>query len=274
MSNLYTVFGNPIAHSLSPLIHAHFAQSLGEKIIYTRTLAPLNDFSGSLKAFGEEGGQGANVTVPFKEDAYQLCITHSERAKQAKAVNTLIRIDNKDNFAWHGDNTDGIGLVADIQRLGVDIAQKNILILGAGGAARGVLHPLKTQNPHSITIANRTLSKAESLADEFSLQAASFSCLKANTYDIIINATSASLHGEVPPINPSLFQAAQLCYDMVYHQDKHTIFNTFAQSQGCLKTADGLGMLLAQAAASYQLWRGKTPDITPLFHLFRQPEEK
>lgn len=273
MTDLYTVFGNPIAHSLSPTIHTHFAQSLGDNICYTRTLAERHHFSGSLNTFAQQGGLGANVTVPFKEEAYTLCAELSDRAKKAKAVNTLIRINHtEENPLWRGDNTDGIGLVIDIQRLGITIAQQRVLILGAGGAVRGVLHPLITENPASITIANRTAEKASALAHEFTLNACTFAEANQQHFDIIINGTSASLHGEIPPISKPLFQAS-LCYDMVYHTSGNTAFTTHAKAQGCPNTADGLGMLLAQAAASYQLWRNKIPDITPLLQQFRQPEK-
>nr|WP_107688615.1 shikimate dehydrogenase [Neisseria wadsworthii] len=257
----YAVFGNPIAHSKSPEIHGRFAAQEGADIEYRRILAKPNAFAEAAAEFFAQGGQGANVTVPFKTDAYHWVNELSERASAAGAVNTLIRLPDG---RIRGDNTDGIGLVKDIvENHAIGLTDKKILLLGAGGAVRGVIRPLLDQSPHSLTIANRTFSKAQALGDKFGIKAVEFDKLPPNHYDIIINGTSGSLSGQVPDIQPDVFSRCILAYDMVYGSEP-TAFLTFAQNAGAQHTADGLGMLVAQAAFSYELWRSFSPEIRPV----------
>ncbi|MBB2494315.1 shikimate dehydrogenase [Aquipseudomonas ullengensis] len=266
----YGVFGNPIGHSKSPLIHRLFAEQTGQDLSYEALLAPLDDFSGFARAFFAEG-QGGNVTVPFKEQAYQLVDELSERARRAGAVNTLKKLDDGRLL---GDNTDGAGLVRDLTvNAGLDLSGQRILLLGAGGAVRGVLEPILAHNPHALVIANRTVEKAEQLAHEFAdlgpLAAAGFDWL-SEPVDLIINGTSASLAGELPPIDASLIQPGHtVCYDMMYGKEA-TAFNRWAAEQGAARCLDGLGMLVEQAAEAFQLWRGVRPDSAPVLAELRR----
>lgn len=256
----YAVFGNPIAHSKSPYIHSLFAQQEGANVVYQSILAPLDGFEDAVRRFFSEGGLGANVTVPFKTEAFALVDELSERAKVAGAVNTLIRCaDGK----IVGDNTDGVGLVNDIQqRLGCVLQNKKVLLLGAGGAVRGVLQPLLASGVQSLTIANRTLSKAQLLAEQFGVDACSYQDL-AMGFDVVINGTSGSLQQEIPAVPAKVFAQCVLAYDMVY-QARPTAFLQFAKQSGASNIADGIGMLVAQAACSYQIWRGFKPEIMPV----------
>ena len=260
---LFAVFGNPIAHSRSPEIHQLFAKQQGIDLIYEKRLV-----SGSLKdalqQFACEFGMGANVTVPCKEEAYRLCSQLSDRAKAAGAVNTLIRLPEN---TWGGDNTDGAGLVMDLQRLNALHNGVKVLIIGAGGAARGVILPLQ-QKGAEVFIHNRTHDKAQNLANQFHATALIYDKLNTQPFDIIINATSASLSGSTPNLPPQIFKNAQLSYDMVYAKTA-TPFMQFAHLSGCLKTADGLGMLVGQAAVSYHLWHGFMPDIEQVLQKLR-----
>jgi len=265
MTDRYAVFGHPIAHSKSPLIHAAFARQTGQDMRYDAILAPLDGFAASVAAFIAAGGRGANVTVPFKEEAFRLAGRLSPRAQRAGAVNTLM-FDN----GILGDNTDGAGLVADLTRnLNCSLAGKRILLLGAGGAARGVIEPLLEQQPATLVIANRTVSRAQELAALFGhgIRACGFD--EASTpFDLIINATAASLAGELPPLSPQLFTANTLAYDMMYGRD--TPFLAFARAHGAA-TADGLGMLVEQAAEAFYVWRGVRPDTAPVIASLRAP---
>ncbi|MFT4926268.1 MAG: shikimate dehydrogenase [Phenylobacterium sp.] len=261
----YAVFGNPIGHSRSPFIHQQFALQTQQTLDYQAIEVELDDFAATTAAFfdasSENGlsGQGANVTVPFKERAFEICNQVSERAKKAGAVNTLIRTANGD---IHGDNTDGVGLVRDLLNKAVTLAGKNILLLGAGGAARGVIEPLLEQSPTRLVISNRTLAKAQGLAEEFQhplLSTMAMGSLDQQTFDVIINATSAGLSGKVPSLPVGCLTPDTVCYDMVYLKDT-TPFNRWAQEHGVQTTFDGLGMLVEQAAESFSLWRGVTPD--------------
>ncbi|KAB8043230.1 shikimate dehydrogenase [Janthinobacterium aquaticum] len=263
---LYCVFGNPIAHSKSPLIHAAFAQQTGEVIAYERRLAPLDGFALAARSFAAEGGRGANVTVPFKLDACALATELTPRAKAAGAVNTL----RFEADAIVGDNTDGAGLVADIVRnAGVALAGKRILLLGAGGAARGVVLPLLEQGPQEIVIANRTVATAITLVTQFAdavkhdgqLQACGFEQAQGS-FDVIINATSASLAGDLPPVPASVFGPQTLALDMMYGAQP-TVFMDFAASHGA-QVRDGLGMLVEQAAEAFYVWRGVRPQTQQL----------
>lgn len=262
MTDLYAVVGNPIGHSKSPVIHNSFAEQTGEDLFYKAILAPLDGFDAEVKRFMAHGGQGLNVTVPFKENAYRLADELTPRARRARAVNTLKRLENGRLLA---DNTDGAGLVRDLTvNNGVAIKGKRVLLLGAGGAVRGVLQPLLEQQPTEIVIANRTISKAEDLASDFSdlgqLSGQGFADLEG-VFDIIINGTSASLAGELPPLPDGLLNAKTVCYDMMY-STQTTVFNAWATRQGALKAIDGLGMLVEQAAEAFTLWRGVRPDTT------------
>lgn len=272
MTDRYAVFGNPIAHSKSPRIHAAFAAQTGQTLSYEARLAPLDGFAEAVAVFRGEGGLGANVTVPFKEQAYALCDRLSERAQAAGAVNTL-------TFAAdgiQGDNTDGIGLVNDlVNNLGFDLSGKRVLLLGAGGAARGVVLPLLERGPAALFIANRTPEKAVELACHFDgpgfrfassgLRGGGYADI-AGQYDLVINATAASLAGDLPPLPAGLFAAGALAYDMMYGKD--TPFLAFARNEGA-RGADGLGMLVEQAAEAFSLWRGVRPETRPVIASLR-----
>jgi len=270
MSDKYAVFGNPIAHSKSPDIHAQFAQQTAQDIQYTRELAPIDGFAQAVQGFVAAGGKGANVTVPFKLEAYELATTLSKRARQAGAVNTLIFAQDG---SITGDNTDGVGMVRDItDNHAWAIKDKTVLVLGAGGAVRGVLGPLLEQQPHRVYVANRTVEKAKQLAQAFSregeIQGVAFDEIPHQTFDIIINGTSASLAGEVPPIPKEVLGEQTRCYDMMYSKEP-TAFLQWATQQGCTHMADGLGMLVEQAAESFRLWRGVKPETQAIIALMR-----
>lgn len=263
----YGVIGNPVAHSKSPEIHAAFAAQTGQPISYERLLAPLDGFAQTVSGLIADGYKGANVTVPFKLEAFALAGTLSARARAAGAVNTLaFRADG-----IHGDNTDGVGLVNDIVRNAAQpVAGKRVLLLGAGGAARGVILPLLEQSPAALVIANRTLSKAEELAAQFAaygpISASSFEQL-AGGFDVVVNGTSASLSDALPPLRAAAFASGALAYDMMYGKEP-TVFLRFAASLG-VRTRDGLGMLVEQAAESFTVWRGVRPDTAPVLALLR-----
>ncbi|MDT3705791.1 MAG: shikimate dehydrogenase [Thiobacillus sp.] len=264
MTDRYAVFGHPIAHSKSPLIHAAFARQTGQDLSYEAILAPLDGFAASIAAFAAAGGRGANVTVPFKEEAFRLADRLSPRAERAGAVNTL----KFEPDGVLGDNTDGAGLVADLTRnLKRMIAGRRILLLGAGGAARGVIGPLLDEQPTTLVIANRTVGRAQDLAELFDhgIRACGFDALDS-PFDLVVNATAASLAGELPPLSPQLFTPDTLAYDMMYGRD--TPFLAFARAQGAA-TADGLGMLVEQAAEAFHLWRGTRPDTAPVIASLR-----
>ncbi|WP_211460736.1 shikimate dehydrogenase [Collimonas silvisoli] len=267
----YVVIGNPIAHSKSPDIHARFAAETAQDMRYARLLAPLDAFAATVQEFVAQGGRGANVTVPFKLEAYALAGTLTARAKAAGAVNTL----KFDGNQILGDNTDGVGLVCDIVRnAGFDLAQKKILLLGAGGAARGVLLPLLEARPAQLTIANRTVAKAQELVEQFQPYGGAHCQLNAcgfaeaqQQYDLVINATSASLQAQLPPLAASVFGPATLAYDMMYGRQP-TVFMQFAAANGA-QVRDGLGMLVEQAAESFFVWRGVRPHTDAVFAALR-----
>ncbi|MHB1144925.1 MAG: shikimate dehydrogenase [Thiobacillus sp.] len=264
MTDRYAVFGHPIAHSKSPQIHAAFARQTGQDMTYEAILAPKDGFSASVAQFVAAGARGANVTVPFKEEAFRLASRLSPRARRAGAVNTL----TFDAEGILGDNTDGAGLVADLTRnLHCAPAGKRILLVGAGGAARGVIEPILDQQPAALVIANRTVARAQELAGLFGrgVRASAFDALDT-PFDLVINATAASLAGELPPLSPRIFTAGTLAYDMMYGRD--TPFLAFARGHGAA-TADGLGMLVEQAAEAFALWRGVRPDTAPVIAALR-----
>jgi shikimate dehydrogenase len=264
MTDRYAVFGHPVAHSKSPQIHAAFARQTGQDLRYDAIEAPLDGFADSIRAFIAAGGRGANVTVPFKEQAFRLVNRLTARAERAGAVNTL----RFDADGILGDNTDGAGLVADLtHNLGRALAGRRILLLGAGGAARGVIQPLLDHTPAALIIANRTVARAQELADMFGapVSASSFDAVDV-AFDIVVNATSASLAGELPPLNPAIFTPSTLAYDMMYGRD--TPFLAFAREHDA-STADGLGMLVEQAAEAFFVWRGVRPDTAPVIAQLR-----
>ena len=266
MTDAYAVFGNPIAHSKSPLIHTAFARQTGQDIEYSALLAPLDGFTEAVAAFRKQGGCGANVTVPFKEQAYALATRLSPRAQAAGAVNTL-KFESDDVY---GDNTDGAGLVCDLTaHLGLDLAAKRILLMGAGGAARGVILPLLERQPDALFIANRTASKAVELAQAMGagkhLAAGGYADLSGQ-FDVVINATAASLAGDLPPLPGTIFAPDALAYDMMYGKD--TPFLGFARERG-VRTSDGLGMLVEQAAEAFWLWREVRPETAPVMQFLR-----
>lgn len=265
----YAVVGNPIHHSKSPKIHGEFAALTGEKLEYTAIQAPIDDFSGTVQSFFSNGGKGLNITVPFKEQAWSLSTQLSDRARLAGAVNTLYQNENGEIC---GENTDGIGLVRDLTiNHKISLTGKRILVLGAGGAVRGVLLPILEQNPASITIANRTVAKAEQLVELFAGKGELIACGFADlneSFDVIINGTSASLQGDLPPLPDMIIGGATTAYDMMYSPDK-TVFNRWAESLQAARTFDGLGMLVEQAAESFFIWRKIRVDTHPVLAMLR-----
>jgi shikimate dehydrogenase len=261
----YCVFGNPIAHSKSPDIHAAFAAQTGQRLTYEKRLAPVDGFAAAVQAFIAEGGKGANVTLPFKLDAYRLANALTVRAQAAGAVNTLLF----DEHGITGDNTDGAGLVADITvNAGVPIAGKRVLLLGAGGAARGAVLPILEHRPAALVIANRTVATAQQLVQQFAalggagiVSACGFAEIEGG-FDIVVNATSASLQADLPPVPPSVFHPGTLALDMMYGKEP-TVFMRFAADHGAT-ARDGLGMLVEQAAEAFYGWRGVRPDTAPV----------
>ncbi len=260
----YAVIGNPIAHSKSPHIHAMFAEQTGQAMRYERILAPLDGFRDAVLDFRDDGGHGLNVTVPFKLEACVLADRLSDRARRAGAVNTLIF---RPDGSIEGDNTDGAGLVRDLLGAGIGLGNRRILLLGAGGAVRGVLAPLLAEKPAALVIANRTADKAIALAHDFAdlgpVEGCGFDDLPGQRFDLVINGTSASLTGELPPLPDDLLTAGGDAYDMAYGSEP-TPFQRWAQAHGARHALDGLGMLVEQAAESFWLWRGVRPDTAPV----------
>jgi len=273
MTDRYAVIGNPVEHSLSPAIHAEFARATGEDIAYGRILAPLDGFADAARAFRAGGGKGLNVTLPFKHEAWRLAETHSAQAREAGAVNTLKFEDRR--IAGH--NTDGIGIARDLkENLGCAIRGRRVLLMGAGGAACGVLGSLLREMPQRLVVANRTPQRATELVARFAplhkfaadgVSALSYAALAGARFDIVVNATSAGLADGMPPLPNDLYAPGALAYEMVY--GRRTPFMTF--SAGCgARTADGLGMLVEQAAESFFIWRGVRPATKPVIELLRK----
>ena len=268
----YALVGNPITHSLSPRIHSLFAEQAKQPISYEAIELSLDDFPAQIRALQQQGLKGVNVTVPFKQQAWEICQKTSPRAEQARAVNTLVFMENGE---ISGDNTDGAGLIRDlIHNHDTAIARRKILILGAGGAVRGVLAPLLVLDPTSVTIANRTISKAQDLADVFhpigDVKACGYDDLRNEQFDLIINGTSAGLNREVPPISHEVLGINSVCYDMMYDTSAPTAFVEWARKHGASRAIDGLGMLVEQAAESFYVWRGIRPETNEVIQSLRQ----
>lgn len=260
----YVVIGNPIAHSLSPAIHARFAVAEGERMVYDAMLVPENEFALHAKRFFDGGGRGANVTLPFKVDAFDFADSRSERAELAGAANFLARRGD----IIEADNTDGAGMVADLtHNLGLELRGKRVLILGAGGAARGVLGPLKALAPAALVIANRTVDRARELASRFGVEAVRLDRLPGSAFDLVINATSSGTRGEALAIDPKLFAPGVFAYDMAYGASARP-FVQQALARGA-QASDGLGMLVEQAAESFFLWRGRRPATAAVLRELR-----
>lgn len=261
------VIGNPVAHSRSPEIHAAFAIQAGIDVRYVRILAPLDGFRLAVESFVRDGGVGFNVTVPFKHEAYELCDEVSEAARLSETVNT---VSVKEGSGLKGDNTDGVGLVRDIRsNLGWKIADKRILVLGAGGAVSGVLPAMLAEGPAAIDIYNRTQERAVSLAAKFGsrVRALDEDSLE-NAYDLIISGTSAGLSGEEISLPTEVVGRHTRCYDMIYDSDA-TAFNRWAELAGCNETSDGLGMLVEQAAFAFDIWFDFKPNTREVIRALR-----
>ncbi|MFP3019752.1 MAG: shikimate dehydrogenase [Arsenophonus sp.] len=257
----FAVFGNPVTHSKSPLIHKLFSQQTGIKYNYGKKLVPLNKFEEKLNDFFCQGGKGANITLPFKELAYHKVDELTEQAKISGSVNTIKKLNN---HRLLGHNTDGIGLILDLEHLNFIKNGMHILVIGAGGAARGIIAPILNYGCR-ITITNRTFNKANKLVKQFSaigdINSLMIESIYSDEYDLIINTTSSGIFGEVPNISSNIFKKNIFCYEMFYCLNE-TPFITLAKTHGVLKYANGIGMLVCQAAFSFKLWHGKLPDIS------------
>ncbi len=272
MVSKYAVIGNPIAHSKSPIIHAAFAAQTGQFVDYSRVLAPLDGFTNTVHTLIAQGFHGANVTVPFKLEAFALANHLTERASDAGAVNTLIFADGQ----IIGDNTDGVGLVHDVeQNLRISFANKRVLLIGAGGAAEGVVHPILACSPALLVITNRTVDKAINMVKKIKMQedyqwvsvsAYGFDDLQHQPFDIVLNATSTGLTDSQLPLPASIFAQDALAYDMMYGRE--TPFMQFARKHS-VQVADGLGMLVEQAAEAFYVWRGVRPQTQPVMQMVR-----
>jgi len=276
MADQYAVIGNPVEHSLSPAIHAEFARATGQDLAYGKILAPLGGFEAAVSKFFKEGGKGLNVTLPFKRRAWDMVNfstdAESGYAIDAEAVNT-IKLTGEKLFGY---NTDGLGLIADLeQNLRLPIRGKRVLLMGAGGATYGVVHPILAREPGLLVVANRTMDKANQLVAHFQKKAGAvgrfsakpYEQLSGSQFDLVINATSAGLKNEMPSLPAEVFAPGALAYDMVY--GKETPFLKFAASHGA-RTSDGLGMLVEQAAESFSIWRGVRPETRPVIDLLRR----
>jgi len=269
MVDKYVVIGNPIEQSKSPFIHQQFAKQTNQTLDYQKQLVAADGFDQFISSFRAIGGKGCNITMPFKEQAYAVATQLSDRAKAAGAVNTLTF---NDDGSISGDNTDGQGLVGDLLRNNVVLKNARILVLGAGGAARGCILPLLQQQPANIVVANRTASKALTLANQFNESGNVISCgfdELSDQYDVIINSTSTSLSGELPKIPAAIIASANCCYDMVY-KNEATIFLAWANELGVPNTIDGLGMLVGQAAESFRVWHNVTPQMDSVLEQMRK----
>ena len=267
----YAVFGHPIGHSRSPTIHRLFAEQTGQaKMRYTAQDVTAEAFDGAIERFFGEGGKGLNCTVPLKELAWSIADRKSPRAERCRAVNTLAMLDG----TLYGDNTDGIGLVRDLTvNQQMTLTGKRILILGAGGAGRGILGPLLEQHPKRLVIANRTVARAVELAESYrdmgAVAAGSFADLEGQSFDLILNATAACLQDSLPPLPDGIIAATGCCYDLAYGSQP-TAFVRWGQQQHAARSLDGLGMLVEQAAEAFLLWRGVRPETAPVIEYLRR----
>jgi shikimate dehydrogenase len=271
MTDRYALIGRPLGHTKSPLIHAEFARTTGEDLTYEAIEAPADGFAATVDRFRAEGGRGINVTLPFKLDAFAYATEPTERARLAGAVNCM-KFEGERAIA---ENYDGVGLVNDIQRnLGRPMAGRRVLLLGAGGAARGALLPFLEQKPARLVVMNRTVAKAKALGERFGgrgeLATGGYADFDGETFDIVVNATSASLRGELPPVPAAAFGADCLAYDLVYGKGI-TPFLALARGAGAGKLADGIGMLVEQAAEAFLWWRGVRPQTRPLIEKLAVP---
>ena len=271
----YAVMGNPVTHSKSPVIHALFAQYTGQQLHYGALEVAVDEFEVAVSTFFNNGDQGLSITVPFKEKAWGLAEVKTERAKKAGAVNTLWL---SDDGYLNGDNTDGLGLVRDLKdNNGIVLKDSRILVLGAGGAVRGIMEPLLCEQPGEVVVANRTVSKAEELVRIFSgdysgpndvkLYSCSFEELEGS-FDLIINGTAASLQGKELPVPASVINSNTVSYDMMYSAEE-TVFNRWARTSGAGQCLDGLGMLVEQAAEQFLIWRGVRPETSAVLRSLR-----
>lgn len=275
MTDQYAVMGNPIAHSKSPTIHKLFAEQTEQSLNYTTILVEKNAFAQAVDEFQSSGGKGLNITVPFKEEAWHCVTERSKRAELAGAINTMVFHDDGTRY---GDNTDGVGLINDIVKNNHgQIAGHHILVVGAGGATRGIVGPLLDEKPAQLVIANRTAERAVLLAEDFlslgNVRGCGLNQLDDQKFDVVINATAASLHGEVPALPDDIYAADGWCYDLMYSADA-TAFMQWSQQRGATVTLDGLGMLLEQAAESFYLWRGVRPETDPVLSFLRDALQK
>ncbi len=266
---LFAVFGNPISHSKSPLVHGLFAKQFGINLEYRAVQIDVGGFEQAVSGFQASGGNGINVTIPFKFNAYKLVDQLTERAKVAGAVNTVVF-----GEVIKGDNTDGVGLVTDIEtNCGVQLKGRSILIVGAGGATRGIIGPILDRSPMATTIANRTKDKAMELALTFSKFGPVSGCgldeVSGQSYDIVINATSTELTGSLPAISAHVFRRAELVYDLMYGAER-TLFMKWGQKNGARRVSDGLGMLVEQAAESFYIWHGQFPETDSVIETVRE----
>lgn len=267
----YAVFGNPIAHSKSPLIHRLFAEQTEQTLEYSAQLAEMGEFETAVNNFINDNGKGLNITVPFKEDAWTCATQHSERARRAGAVNTL-RVEADGSL--YGDTTDGVGLVRDLtQNKNITLKDKRILIIGAGGAVRGVIEAILEQQPALLLITNRTKEKAVQLAKDFSdlgnIKGCGLDEIGTQRFEVIINGTSASLQGKLPALPTSIFAENSCSYDMMYGA-KPTAFMQWSSQHGATNVFDGLGMLVEQAAESFYLWRKVKPETREVIQQLRE----
>ncbi len=264
----YAVMGNPVAHSKSPVIHTLFADDTDQNMRYSAILVDIDGFQQAVDEFFANGDLGLSITVPFKQEAWELAQRRTFRAERAGAVNTLWQ---DEQGLLHGDNTDGAGLIADLKNNDITIKDMRVLILGAGGAVRGVLDPVLNEQPAEVVIANRTVAKADALVSLFPEKPISASAYEnlQGCFDLVINGTAASLHGEMPPLPEHTIGHRTGCYDMMYASGE-TVFNSWCRTHGAGKTMDGLGMLVEQAAEQFALWRGVRPDSTRILDLLRK----
>lgn len=274
MSQLFAVIGNPVEHSRSPMIHEHFARQFGIDLTYEKVWAPIDGFEPIVREFIKRGGRGMNVTVPFKIEAFDLADEHSARAERAMAANTLV-FPREEGGPIRADNTDGTGLVNDLAFHGTKLPGKRVLILGAGGATRGVLAPLLGQSPAEIMIANRNPERAYGLVEEFAdvagdcvLSGCPLAAIEATPFDLIINATPASLARQLPPLPDAIIGKGTTAYDMAYGAEP-TVFMEWAAERGA-NAHDGLGMLVEQAAESFLVWHGQRPDTASVREALRE----